>query len=344
MTLSNGALSHPNCLTHPTRSVDTCHKVRRLKNPVVKERVRDLKGAFRWFTLGVILMAGGCTNAQLRISTLNQGATLADIQYQMVLRNLACFTANPSAIPWHVSITAGTAQVADAATAHSAFLAHFPTTAINRFFEWDPGVTGSRTIVQQWSTNPIVHTDALKVLQMAYRRGLGFQDMPDQKLLDDVAHDIKKQIILTEDLRTETGLFYQSQFARLQKSYDSLRRGTKSTVGDQQVMPEVGADPDLDRKSPLAREVVREVNDIVEDLQSIPTGWFGVGRWHDVPKDACYVAHEGKVYVWVTKDHRDDLSKFTMAVLDIATAIQEPETLNAQGSGLSFSPGFTAPQ
>jgi hypothetical protein len=33
-----------------------------------------------------------------------------------------------------------------------------------------------------------------------------------------------------------------------------------------------------------------------------------------------------------------------MAVLDIATAIQEPKTLNVQESGLSFSPGFTAPQ
>ena len=63
-----------------------------------------------------------------------------------------------------------------------------------------------------------------------------------------------------------------------------------------------------------------------------------------MPKDACYVAHEGKIYIWVTADHRDDLSKFTMAVLDIATAIQEPETLNVQGPGLSFSPGFTAPQ
>jgi hypothetical protein len=303
-----------------------------------------VKGLPLWFILGVLLTAGGCTNAQLRISTLNQGATLADIQYQMVLRNLACFTANPWAIPWHMSITAGTAQVADAATAHSAFLAHFPKAALGRFFEWDPGVSGSRTIVQQWSTNPIVHTDALKALQIAYRRALGFPDMPDKNLLDDMAHDIKKQVISTEDLRTETALFYQSQFARREKSYDSLRRGTKSTIGDQQFVPDAGEpDPDLDRKSPLAREVVREVNDIVEDLKSIPTGWFGVGRWHDVPKDACYVAHEGKVYIWVTEEHRDDLSKFTMVVLDVATAIQEPETLTVQGSGLSFSPGFTAP-
>jgi hypothetical protein len=293
----------------------------------------------------VLVAQSGCTNTQLRITTLNQGSTLADLQYQMVLRNLATFGANPSAIPWHLSITAGTAQVADAGTARSAVVGQFAPLRGSRYFDWAPGVTSSRTIVQQWSTNPIVHTDALKVLQMAYRRAFGFDEMPDKKLLDDVAHDIKKQVITTEDLRTESAMFYQSQYAKLEKSYEALRRGTRSTVGEQSWMPEAGQpDSDLERKSPLAREVAREVNDIVEDLQSISTGWFGLGRWRDVPKDACFVAHEGKVYVWVTEEHREDLSKFTMAILDIATAIQEPETLNIQGAGLSFSPGFTAPQ
>ncbi len=305
---------------------------------------RPLIGLFAWVSL-VLLAPVGCTNTQLRITTINQGSTLSDIQYQIVLRNLATFAANPSAIPWHVSVTAGTAQVADAATAHSAFLAQFTPIFSGGWFQWDPGATGSRTIVQQWSTNPIVHTDALKVLQMAYRRAFGFQEMPDKKLLDDVAHDIKKQIVLTEDLRTETALFYQSQYARLERSYEALRRGTNSTVGDQRLVPDLGEpEENLDRKSPLAREVAREVNDVVEDLQAVPSGWFGVGRWHDVPRTACYVAHQGKVYVWVTEEHRDELSKFTMQILDIATAIQEPETLNVQGSGLSFSPGFTAPQ
>jgi len=91
---------------------------------------------------------------------------------------------------------------------------------------------------------------------------------------------------------------------------------------------------DKERQVPLSALV---------DLQTIPTGWFGVGGRHDVPRDACFVAHDGKVYVWVTSDHRDDLSKFTMAILDIATAIQEPETLSLQGGGLNFSPGFTPP-
>jgi hypothetical protein len=293
----------------------------------------------------LILCVSGCTNTQLRISTLNQGSVLADFQYEMILRNLASFAANPSAIPWHVSIMSGTAQVADAGSAHTNFLPQFSPSHINRWFEWGPGVTGSRTVVQQWSTNPIVHTDALKLIQMAYRRAYGFDEMPDKDLLDDIAHDIKKQITSTEDLRTETALFYQSQFAKMRQEYSTLRRKTNSTVGDQPIMPGVAeTDPDADLKSPLAREVVREVNELVDELKTIPTGWFSVGCKRDVPKDASYVAHEGKTYVWVTSEHRDDLSKFTMSVLDIATTIQEPQTLSVQGGGLTFSPGYSAPQ
>jgi hypothetical protein len=179
---------------------------------------------------------------------------------------------------------------------------------------------------------------------MAYRRAFGYQEMPEARLLDDLAHDIKKQVISTEDLRTESMLFYQSQLSKQGRSYDSVRRGTNSTVGEQSVVPAGGGPDPLDEhKSPLAREVAREVNDIVEDLQSIPTGWFGVGRKRDVPRNAAYVAHEGKVYVWVCPEHRAELSRFTLALLDIATAIQEPETLTLQGGGVAFSPGFTAP-
>jgi hypothetical protein len=304
-----------------------------------------MKRTFCALNLLVLLAAVGCTDTQLRKSTLDQASTLADIQYQMILRNLASFTANPSAIPWHTSIVTGTAQVADSANAHSNFIPQFSPLRGNRWFEWGTGATGSRTIVEQWSTNPIVHTDALKVIQMAYRRALGFDEMPDKKLLDDVAHDLKQQIASNDDLKIETALFYQSRFAKSEQSYASLRRETRSTVGDQEIMSAaVEPDPDIDRKSPLAREVAREVNDIVDDLQTIPTGWFGVGNGRDVPKDACFVAHEGKVYIWVMREHRDDLSKFTMAVLSIATAIQEPAPQSAQAGGLNFSPGYATPQ
>jgi hypothetical protein len=300
--------------------------------------------AFGLLMVLVLLTSEGCTSAQLRTTTLNQGSTLSDTQYQMVLRNLATFAENPAAVPWHLSVTLGTSQVTDSGTGHVGLLWNFPRRVSDQLFAFNPTASASRTVVQQWSTNPIVHTDALKLLQMAYRRAYGSPEMPDAKLLDDLAHDLKKQVLSTEDLRTESVLFYQSQYAKLQKSYDALRRGTNSTVGEQSVIPSgSGPDPLLDIRSPLAREVGREVNDIVEDLQSIPAGWFGIGTKRDVPEDACYVAQEGKVYVWVTPEHRADLSKFTMVILDIATAIQEPETLAVQGAGVNFSPGFSAP-
>ncbi len=71
-------------------------------------------------------------------------------------------------------------------------------------------------------------------------------------------------------------------------------------------------------------------------------GWFGVGTKHDVPKNACYVGKDGHTYVWVMPEHRADLSKFVLIVMDLSNAIQEPESLSIQG-GLNFSPGFTAP-
>ncbi|MGO9463463.1 MAG: hypothetical protein ACLQIB_00620 [Isosphaeraceae bacterium] len=292
--------------------------------------------------LALTLISTGCTDAQLRITTLNQHATLTDLHYQMVLRNLAVFANNPDVIPWHTSITSGTAQVADAETARMAPLWNFYYIVKNNLNQVAPSVSGSRTVVQQWSTNPIVYSDALRLLQFAYRRAHGIDEMPDDKLMDDVAHDIKKQIIATEDLKTETYLFYQSVFTDKGKSFNSLRRGTTSTVGEQAfVPPPEGLDPLLDQKTPLAREVAHEVNEVVDDLRTVPTGWFGVGSKHDVPKNACYVAKDGHTYVWVTPEHRAELSKFVLIVMDLANAIQEPESLNIQG-GLNFSPGFTA--
>jgi hypothetical protein len=56
------------------------------------------------------------------------------------------------------------------------------------------------------------------------------------------------------------------------------------------------------------------------DYRSFLTrGWFGVGKKKDVPKDACYVAQHGQTYIWVCPSYFDAFSKFTLAILDIAT-------------------------
>src|SRR5262249_25757551 len=49
----------------------------------------EMRGCIGQLIALVALSSFGCTDTQLRITTINQGATLAELQYQMVLRNLA---------------------------------------------------------------------------------------------------------------------------------------------------------------------------------------------------------------------------------------------------------------
>ncbi len=51
----------------------------------------------------------------------------------------------------------------------------------------------------------------------------------------------------------------------------------------------------------------------------LPRGWYHVGCKQDVPKNACYRAHYGNTYVWVTPEGMEGLTLFTMTVIDLAT-------------------------
>ncbi len=51
----------------------------------------------------------------------------------------------------------------------------------------------------------------------------------------------------------------------------------------------------------------------------LPAGWFHAGCEDDVPPNACYVGHCGRLFVWVTPEGLDGLTRFTMTVIDLAT-------------------------
>jgi hypothetical protein len=71
--------------------------------------------------------------------------------------------------------------------------------------------------------------------------------------------------------------------------------------------------------------------------RAVPTGWFCVGPKHKVPWKACYVGRYGRTYVWVMRDGVEDLSRFTLSVLDIATAV-------GSGAHVRVAPLPTVPQ
>lgn len=53
--------------------------------------------------------------------------------------------------------------------------------------------------------------------------------------------------------------------------------------------------------------------------ENIGPGWFGVGKLHDVPKDACYVGHHCDCYVWVKPGGMEALTNLTIAIIDVGT-------------------------
>jgi hypothetical protein len=278
------------------------------------------------FAVGLVCMSGCMTN-RLRQRTVNQGSTLSEMQYQMVLGNIALLATNPSAIPWHVNLREGTTQITDSANAGA--LIDFGPPAVTQ-----PQIFGSRTAVAQWGMSPVIDSIELRLLRIAYRRAHGAADMPTPDLLDELAHELKDQLPANADLRNESELFYELESRGNEKYRDLDSRII--TTNDTEFCTEVDrADRDV---SPLARNVHRKVKALERELAAIQPGWFCVGCKRDVPKAACYVGRSGDCYVWVLPEGREALTELTLTVLKLSTLIKETQTLISPGS-VKFSPG-----
>jgi hypothetical protein len=154
----------------------------------------------------------GCTSTRLERSTIEQAGTLTELQYQQVLNNLAMFCTNPGALPWHVNLRDGSAQIADLGSAQVILDWH-------RAITTHPQLLGSRTVVEQWGMDPVTDDLELKILRIAYRRALGFQDTLsgtdlENDLADDLAHELKKQTQDLDEFTDETNRQVEEARAR----------------------------------------------------------------------------------------------------------------------------------
>ena len=148
----------------------------------------------RRISAGLVILSflSGCTNSQLRQSTVNQAGTVADVQHQQTLQNLAAFACNRNAIPSHVNLHDGTAQITDNGSLVGQVIN-------NRFLT----MGAQRTIVDQWSMTPITNDVTLRLLQVAYRNAFGAHESLYQGgLANDLAQELKKQTYQVDDLRT----------------------------------------------------------------------------------------------------------------------------------------------
>jgi hypothetical protein len=181
---------------------------------------------YRPLLMAACLFVAGCTNNQLRRSTVGQAMTLNDIQHQQVMQNLASFAANEYALPRHVTLHDGTAQITDNGSIIGQVIS-------GRFLN----IGAQRTVVDQWSMLPVTNDVTLRLLKVAYRRALGSpEDLYSDDLANDLAQEIKKQTYQVDDLRTLVSNAELMAEARagadaVKKAPDTVKTYTPRSVG-----------------------------------------------------------------------------------------------------------------
>jgi plastocyanin len=162
------------------------------------------------FAILLLWALPGCTNLQLKRSTVDQASTLTDLQYRQVLSNLAMFSKNPSAIPFHINVRDGSAQVTD--TGSVGLIGGFGR-SMGDLASGTPSLSGSRTVVDQWSMVPITDDEELKLLSMAYLNAFGLNKTltEDEGFANDLGHELAKQSEVTLEFFQDNALFQAEQ-------------------------------------------------------------------------------------------------------------------------------------
>jgi hypothetical protein len=101
---------------------------------------------------------------QLEYSTIAQGETLTDLEYEMVLSNVAMLRQNADALPWHVKFTQGAITIND--TINPAFNYTWGAKGVTRA----PSVTAKRNWQQAWTIVPEIDSGNLQKLRWAYAK------------------------------------------------------------------------------------------------------------------------------------------------------------------------------
>jgi hypothetical protein len=124
----------------------------------------------------MLSVAGGCrTHLALRDSTLNTANTLADLNYQQVLDNLARFEKNPGTMPSLAVINAGTVNVADQKSFNGNATVAPTITAVQQGGSGLPILSllfnpnAQRNLSENWSLAPVTDIDNLRRIRCAYQ-------------------------------------------------------------------------------------------------------------------------------------------------------------------------------
>jgi hypothetical protein len=249
-----------------------------------------------------VFVAGGCTSVQLRYSTVNQAATLTEIYESQVLNNLAMFAENPYALPHFAVANSGTLSITDFGQLNSPSLNQFRETI---------GFEGSRQAAQGWTLDPVRDPRRLSLMRCAYQHALGVAPdrCPDCCELEKEWHLKPDLLVLAYDRKTNQAV----------PDPDTGRPVAILAPDGQPVF-------DKDGKLTPSGEVAVDEDGFLHVPQydcygpcAITCGWLCHGSLKDVPPSCRNgVGRFHGTYVWVLPEHRDELTRLTLTILDYA--------------------------
>lgn len=284
----------------------------------------------------------GCTHQQLRFNTSHYARTAADINTQQVLDNLAKFASNPNAMPHFTYSTAGQSQVTDTLSGggNASFSPRALTSwSINPF-------SGVRANLESLTVTTVTDPRKLELMRCAYQRVVCGHCLcertggcPDcERRFNDFylgTTNPGKTPALTEDgspiyvlLRKSDQSIEHYVFKTKNDFNEDLYRylsdglevpgSTITTASDAKLIKQVFTDDSVAALSKRTGKVT------VECLQSC---WFKVGRKCDIPRrsECALIGRYCDTYIWVPASSRDELTKLTFVILDIA--MNNPATL-----------------
>ena len=128
----------------------------------------------------LLLFLPRCTHVQLTTSTSRAASTVMEIQYQMVMDNLARMERYPGALPSQIRIKQGTVQVSDD---YGLYQLEASGSASGTF----GGPRAERTVSEQWGADAICDPVAVEQLQNLYRAAMRLPPLRDQGF-----HDVER--------------------------------------------------------------------------------------------------------------------------------------------------------
>ncbi len=235
-------------------------------------------------------------------------STVLEIQYRIVLMNLAMMSCHPKALPAHIDLAEGVIQVNDEMGFGTA--GGFTTFNGSNFGIDQFGPSKSRQVSEQWGADPTTDPRRLIDLQDLYRVALGLTPLPPmQSTL--YLRDRRRQPV------SQSNGTSSSEAANSES--DSSNNGQESSADN--------GDDDQNGNERVPIEIL---------LSDVPLpGWFHLGTKRQVPKDACFVGQYGERFAWVTRDGMPELARFTTAVLMVIKL--DPENKVRIPRGLAFT-------